>query len=296
MTVTAIVDPSNAETAKAWDGDEGAYWTAHAEHFDRSVAAYQEPFMAAAAIGPSDRVLDIGCGTGLTTREAGRRAPSGSAFGVDLSAEMIGLARRLTTAEGLENVAFEQADAQVHPFGAGQFDTAISRTGAMFFGDREAAFANIARAVRPGGRLVLLTWQPLPRNEWIREFLTALSAGRALPPPPPGAPGPFALSEPDYVRRLLTESGFGDVTIDAVDAPMWFGADAEDAYEFVLGLMGWMLAGADDDVRRRALAGLRQTTAAHEQGDGVLYDSGAWLTVARRASSASSASSAAASA
>jgi SAM-dependent methyltransferase len=66
------VDPSNAKQAKAWDGDEGAYWAAHAEHFDRTVAAYHLPFLDAAEIGTGDRVLDIGCGTGQTTR-AGRR-------------------------------------------------------------------------------------------------------------------------------------------------------------------------------------------------------------------------------
>ena len=143
------VDPSNAEQARAWDGEEGAYWAAHAGHFDRSIAAYHLPFLDAAAIGTGEHVLDVGCGTGQTTCDAARRAPGGGALGVDLSAEMIAFARRLATAEGLGNARFEQADAQIHPFDAGSFDVAISRTGAMFFGGPDAAFANIARALRP---------------------------------------------------------------------------------------------------------------------------------------------------
>jgi SAM-dependent methyltransferase len=111
-------------------------------------------------------VLDIGCGTGQATRDAARAAEPGHALGVDLSARMIELARRLAASQDIGNVSFEQADAQIYPFPAGSFDVAISRTGTMFFGDPAAAFANIGRALRPGGRLVMLVWQGPGPNEW----------------------------------------------------------------------------------------------------------------------------------
>src|SRR5438034_9377491 len=97
MTENAVVGvaSSNTEQAKAWDGDEGEYWATHADHFDRSVAAYHRPFMAAATIERHDNVLNIGCGTGQTTRDAARAATAGSARGVDLSSKMIDLARQL---------------------------------------------------------------------------------------------------------------------------------------------------------------------------------------------------------
>ena len=283
LTSSLRLDPSNAEQAKAWDGGEGAYLAAHAGHFDRAVAAYHEKFLDAAAIGPAEQVLDIGCGTGQTTRDAARRAASGGALGVDLSSEMIALARRLAAAEGLGNARFEQADAQIYPFGEGSFDVAISRTGAMFFGAPRAAFGNIARALRSGGRLALLSWQPPPANEWIAEFSAAFAAGRDLPAPAPDAPGPFALADPGRVRQLLADAGFTGIEIDPVRAPMWFGADAGDAYAFVLGLLGWMLEGLDDSQRTRALGALRATVAAHSTAGGVVYDSGAWLVRARHA-------------
>lgn len=286
MTLTTSglrADPSNAEQAKAWDGGEGAYWAAHAEHFDRTVAAYHLPFMDAAAIGTGEQVLDIGCGTGQTTRDAARRAASGGALGVDLSAEMIALARRLATAEGLRHARFEQADAQIHPFGDRSFDVAISRTGAMFFGDPHAAFTNIARALRDRGRLALLSWQPLPANEWVAELSAAFAAGRDLPAPRPEAPGPFALADPGRVRQLLSGAGFTGIEIDPIQAPMWLGASADDAHAFALGLLGWMLEGLDADRRAQALGALRATVDAHTTAGGVVYNSGAWLIRAQRA-------------
>ena len=91
---TLEIAPSNVEQARAWDGAEGDYWAEHADRFDRSMAGYQPAFLDAARIGRADRVLDVGCGTGQTTRDAARRAGDGYALGVDLSASMIDVARR----------------------------------------------------------------------------------------------------------------------------------------------------------------------------------------------------------
>ncbi|MFP5317961.1 MAG: class I SAM-dependent methyltransferase [Acidimicrobiia bacterium] len=142
-------------------------------------------FLQAAAVGYDERVLDIGCGTGETTRDLARAAPAGTALGVDLSSRMLALARRRAAEQGLTNACFLQADALVHPFTSAAFDLAVSRTGAMLFGDPVAAFTNIARALRPDGRLVLLTWQSLDENPWILEFAEALAGGRNVPSPPP---------------------------------------------------------------------------------------------------------------
>jgi SAM-dependent methyltransferase len=275
------VDSSNTDQFHAWDGDEGNYWADNAEHFDRSVAGYHQRLLEVAAIGERDRVLDVGCGTGQTTRDAARAASAGSALGIDLSSRMLNYARRRATAEGVRNATFAQADAQIHPFEPSTYDVAISRTGAMFFGDHIAAFTNIGRALRPGGRLVLVTWQPLSGNEWIREISAVLAAGRELPALPPDA-GPFALSEPDRVRALLTSAGYTDISLDGTTAGMWFGSDADDAHSFTLGLMGWMLEGLDDDGRTRAIDALHTTMAAHCTPDGVLFGSAAWTIHATR--------------
>jgi ubiquinone/menaquinone biosynthesis C-methylase UbiE len=119
--------------------------------YDAELSRYHPRLLAAMDVRPDDDVLDIGCGAGLTTRSAARSAVSGSAVGVDVSAERLAVARRLSADEGLKNVRFEQADAQSYAFAAEGFTLGVSRFGTMFFSDPEAAFANIARALRPGG-------------------------------------------------------------------------------------------------------------------------------------------------
>ena len=279
---TFHVDPSNQEQSRAWDGDEGAYWAAHAEHFDKSVADYHRRLIDSAAIEPDWQVLDVGCGTGQTTRDAARLAASGHALGLDLSSKMLDVARRLSEREGVRNATFEQADAQVAPFETGSFDVAISRTGAMFFGDPVAAFTNIGRALRPGRRLTMVAWQPVSENEWFRAIGTAMAAGRDLPFPPPEAPGPFALSDTSRVRRLLTTVGFTEPAFEDLRAPMHFGQTARDAHRFIVGLTGWMLEGLDDAGRRRALDDLYASLMEHESSEGVEYESAMWLITATR--------------
>lgn len=280
---TFEVHATNIDQVRAWDGDEGAYWAAHAEHFDRAVAEYHEEFVAIAVPDASARVLDIGCGTGQTTRDAARVATEGSALGIDLSTEMIRLARRLAAEHRIGNATFEQGDAQIHAFEPGLFDAAISRTGTMFFGDPLAAFTNIARAVRAGGRLTMLVWQSPESNEWISELRGALATTNDVPAGAIDAPGPFALAQPERVERVLSAAGFSDIEVSQRRAPMWFGSDADDAYAFVVGLLGWMLGGLDEPGRNRALDRLRATLAAHQTGDGVVFASATWLVQARRA-------------
>lgn len=281
-TTTLQVDPTNVEQGRAWDGDEGEYWARHAEHFDRAVEHYHLTLMAAAGIEPTATVLDVGCGTGQTTRDAARIATAGSALGVDLSGRMLEVAREAARREGTANAAFLQADAQRHPFEPGSFDAAVSRTGTMFFGDPVTAFGNLARALRPGAPLTMLVWQPLERNEWVLALTSPFALGRPLPVPPPDRPGPFALSDPGRVRRLLTGAGFSEPDLTPLSAPMWFGATAEDAHEFVLGLQGWMLQDLDEEGRERARRALYDTMAAHQTSAGVEFDSGTWLVRATR--------------
>ncbi|MFE3281881.1 class I SAM-dependent methyltransferase, partial [Streptomyces sp. NPDC059233] len=264
MISTLHVDPSNIEQARAWDGQEGTYWAEHADRFDRAVRAYRAGFLAAAEISAVDRVLDIGCGTGEITRDAARRATNGRALGVDLSGPMLKVARQRAAAEGLHNADFVQADAQIHAFPASAFDLAVSRTGTMFFADPVAAFRNIGRALRPGGRLVQLVWQPPTGNDWFLSFTRALAAGRPLPTPSPGTPGPFSLSDPERVRAVLGAAGFTDVRLEPRSEAMWFGENADDAERFTLGLLGWMLDGLDAEGRRRAVDDLRATLTAHD--------------------------------
>jgi len=282
------VNTANIEQAEAWNGTEGEYWTMHADHYDRAGSRHWRRFLDAELSTPGDIVLDIGCGTGKSTRDVGRAVPSGSVLGVDLSAVMLGLARERTATDGLTNVAYLQADAQVHDLGAPRFDLGLSCFGAMFFTDPVSAFTNVAHALRSGGTLALLAWRDLDRNEWITAIRTALAIGRELPVPPPDAPSPFSLADPERVRSILGPAGFDAVELEPIEEHMVFGTDADDAYGFLhtMGIVEWLTHDLDPSTRAQALDQLRWTVDAHAQPTGVTFGSSAWLITARHRATA----------
>jgi SAM-dependent methyltransferase len=272
------IHPSNADAATAWDGPTGDFWADNADLFDAGVSRYMQTFLDAVAIEPTMHVLDVGCGNGLTTREAARRAAS--ATGVDLSARMLDLARRRASDAGLSNISFVQADVQVADLGEARYDRVISRNGVMFFGDPVAAFANLARALKPDGRMVLLVWQAVAENPAFPAFREAVAVGRDLPLPPPDGPGPFALGDPDRVRALLTAAGFGAPDLVGVHEPMYVGPDVATAERYVSAMFGSVLAELDDVARAEAGAALRATLEEHLGPDGVTYPSAMWIITA----------------
>ena len=249
--------------------------------YDAELRLHNELFRAAARVGSRDRVLDIGCGTGQSTREAARAAVAGSAVGVDISAPMLERARQLSDDEGLANITYQQADAQVHRFPPTHFDLCISRFGAMFFADPVAAFTNIGRALRPAARLVLLVWQDRDRNEWasaIRQTLTAATAT-----PTCGA-DPFSLADPTVTEGILAAAGFAEVSFTDVHEPVYYGPDSATAFDAVLRLWEFkdLLANLDAVTAEQARTRLRATLAAHNTDGGVYFDSRAWIITARR--------------
>ncbi len=276
---------ANVEAAAAWNGEEGERWTEDADRYDRASWRHWQHLVNSGLISSSDTVLDIGCGTGKSTRDAARIATEGSVLGVDLSAPMLELARERSRADGLSNVSYVQGDAQVHPFEVDAFDLAMSSFGAMVFGDPVAAFTNIGRGVRPGGRLALLAWRELARNDWLLALRGALAAGRDLPVPPPDAPTPFSLADPDRVGGILGAAGYEDIAFDPIDEPIEFGADADEAFAFTqrMGIVHGLTHDLDEAARAQALEELHQTLVAHATADGVLLGTSAWLITARRA-------------
>jgi SAM-dependent methyltransferase len=254
------------------------------DFYDVELRAHHEHLRAAYAIDPGDEVLDVGCGTGLTTREAARAAAPGRVVGVDVSEWMLERARQFTTAERLDNIRYELGDAQTHRFDPAGFDVAISRFGTMFFSDPAAAFANIATALRPEGRLVLLVWQRHDDNEWARAIDAAL--GDAARPPQPGA-DPFSLGDPDHTARILEGAGFGGIRFEDVHEPVLYGRDLDAALAFVRGFQDTSaaLASMSDAEAARTVEHLREMLAAHYSDErGVALDSRSWLITARRVS------------
>jgi SAM-dependent methyltransferase len=211
-------------------------------------------------------------------------ASAGSVLGVDISVPAIERAREVAGVQGVRNVTFERADAQVHRFGRERFDLAISRFGTMFFADPVAAFANIGRALRADGRLVMMVWQACDRNEWymaIRRCLTGPEGSAAVAS---AGPDPFSLADPAAVTGILEAAGFADVTFTDVREPMYFGPDVATALDWIRGFACTReaLDRLDPDGAARALGRLRVMLAEHRGGRGVRFDSRAWIVTARR--------------
>jgi SAM-dependent methyltransferase len=252
--------------------------------YDAELRLLNHMLRRAYALRRDDHVLDVGCGTGQTTREAALEAPGGRAVGIDSSAEMIDRARELTKAEGLHNVTFVHADAQNHIFTSEGFDVAISRFGTMFFRDPVAAFANIAHALRREGRLLMMVWQAHELNEWSLVIAHALAGDRGSLPPAPQGSDPFSLANPDTVKRTLGAAGFTDVTFTDVREPVYYGPDVATALEWVGGFActNEVMRSLDPFSAEDALERLRDTLGAHARSDGIWFDARAWMVSARR--------------
>lgn len=275
---------ANTAQTQAWNGYEGAHWARSQARWDAVNDGFNEPLLAAAAVGQTDRVLDIGCGAGRTTRLAAQRAARGGAVGLDLSDPMLERARASADREGVRNVSFVQGDAQVHPFEPRSFDAAVSRYGMTFFGDPVTAFANIRGALRPGGRLAFICAAEAERNEW----LAALASLNGVLPldgfGAPGAPGMFSLTDPDHTLALLAEAGFEDVRARRVEAAGDWGPSAGDAAAFLLGSGPGrhLLSQVGPDARERARHMLTDALRPYEEGGAVMLRSSSWLVTAAR--------------
>jgi SAM-dependent methyltransferase len=252
--------------------------------YDAELRRHNEVLRRAAGVQPHDHVVDVGCGTGQTTRQAARTAQAGSALGVDISAPAIERARELARAEGLRNVTFKHANAQVHRFPEERFDLAISRFGTMFFDDPIAAFANISRALHPAGRLVMMVWQAHERNEWDVTIRQSLGAAEGPVPGASGGPDPFSLADPPAVTQILQAAGFAGVAFTDVREPVFYGPDVAAALDWARGFTctSEILKELDPAAAERAVGRLRGALAAHLTDDGVWFNSRAWIITARR--------------
>jgi SAM-dependent methyltransferase len=171
-------------------------------------------------------VLDLGCGSGATTaRLSASVAPEGRVLGIDISPDQIDIANQRF---GGGRIVFQVADAQTFAFEPERFDAIFSRFGCMFFDDPQVAFRNLAGALLPVGRVVLVVWRDISLNPWAE---LPAKVGDELfgpaEPAPPGAPGPFAWADPSVFEPVLRRAGLREITWSGVDTTLKLGRKAE---------------------------------------------------------------------
>lgn len=275
-------DAPNAQQVTYWNEQAGPTWVDMRDPLDRQLAPLGRTVMNTLALRPGEAVLDVGCGAGATTLELAEAVgATGRATGVDISRPLLESAR--LRSEGRANVEFLEADGQSHPFPAASYDALFSRFGVMFFAEPTTAFANLRRALKPGGRMAFVCWQAPSANPIMTLPMQAALAHVPAPPPPadPTAPGPFAFADADRVRAILDAAGFADAAVTPHRAKIGSG-DLETALTVALkvGPLGALLR-ENPDQRDAVITAVRAALSAHDGPEGVKLDSATWIVTAR---------------
>lgn len=242
------------------------------------------------ALVPGASALDVGCGWGDTALELARMVgPRGAVLGIDCCDSFLAKARSDAAEAGLRHVRFVAADVQTYPFKP-EFDFCFSRFGMMFFSNPVAALRNVSKALKPGGRLMFVTWRAIEHNPWLG-LPKSIVLG-FLPPPGEDAdtcgPGPFSMANTEVVTRQLKAAGFEDIAFQATDGPVMIGSSVEQAMEFqlALGPAGEIFREAGDQALRRRPEierALRAELARHCRAGGeVAMQSSSWTITAAK--------------
>ena len=272
----------NAEQAEDWNGASGQEFIEQRERHARMLGRLTARLLAGAQIQDGENVLDVGCGCGDATILAARATRSGHALGADFSRIQVAEARRLAAAAGVINARFEVADVQVHPFGAGIFDLVLSKFGVMFFDDPAAAFANLRKALRRGGRLAFLCWRSRDENPLFTIGFAEATAALGLRELT-GSPAAFSLADTGRLGALLGGAGFSGMEFAKADEPMLIGRDVDDVleYERASPTATEILAGLSPAQAAELTRQVRDRLVAYASPDGVVMPGAAWLVTAQ---------------
>lgn len=226
----------NAEQRDFWTDQVGDKWVAHQVAMDALLQPVLDGVLQRADLRAGDYVIDIGCGTGSSCLQAAHAVgPGGTVLGADISPTLLRLARSRTAET--PNITLVEADAARHPFDPRSADHLISRFGVMFFANPVAAFAHMAKGVKPGGKVSFACWGQIPNNPYFTEPAAAARAVLGpVPKPDPDAPGPFAFRDPDRVLGILRDAGYANPKVDVVALALTPAGDATDFADQVMAI------------------------------------------------------------
>jgi SAM-dependent methyltransferase len=277
--------PHGNETEIAyWNGAGGRSWVHRQEGQDTILAPISKVAIERAAVQPGERVVDIGCGTGATSIELGKRVGfSGHVLGVDVSEPMLARAAERLPADA--PVEFVRADATTYQFQPAAFDLLFSRFGVMFFAEPARSFANLRTALRPGGRLAFACWRKPDENPWLMVPLrAAYEHVPPLPRPGPEDPGPFSFASEQRVRRILEEAGFQSARLEPCDLELDIacGGGIEEAVKTAVGIgpASRAIEGQPPKVRAAVTESVQSALLPNQRGQHVPLAAAIWLVTA----------------
>jgi trans-aconitate methyltransferase len=273
----------NAEAIEAWDGPLFERFVQFRQVLTDGLGAHGDVALAAAAAQPGERVLDIGCGFGDSTRDlAASVGENGTVLGIDAAPRFIEEARA-----SFPHVRFEVADVQATKFEE-RFDLAFSRFGTMFFSSPVVALRNVREALVPGGRLAMVVWRQKIDNDWMyraQQIVEQIVERPEEYDEPTCGPGPFSMAGADTTSDILLHAGYTDVALRRCDKPIMIGANVDDAMELVmaLGPAGEILRLAGDRAKDRhdeVREALRAGLGEYVTPDGLWARASTWVVTA----------------
>lgn len=234
-----MTDPTTTMT----DADRGQVNATAAEIYDdffvpALFGQFTDPVLHHAGVAEGERVLDVGCGTGILARAARAQVgANGHVAGIDPNEGMLSVARRAQT-----SVDWRTGTAESLPFDAGAFDRTICQFSAMFFRDRATALDEMARVTRTGGSVTTVTWSSLDQTTGYAAMVS-LIADELGPEAANALRAPFVLGEHEQIRAMVSRIGT-DLRIDEIQGTARFSSIADWVHTDV---RGWTLADLVDD-------------------------------------------------
>jgi ubiquinone/menaquinone biosynthesis C-methylase UbiE len=231
------LDSYREQSLETW-GEMAPGWEARNEWMSEVTGPVNEWIVEKLDPRPGQTVIDLAAGPGdLGFRVAERVGDSGKVLSTDFSPAMVDVARRLGEAHGLANVEYRVLDAERMDLDDESADGAVCRWGYMLMADPAAALRETKRVLRPGAPLAFAVWAAPEANPWAALPAMTLVQRGHLPPPEPGAPGIFGMADPERIRGLVTQAGFGEPELEEITFEFRY-ADADDFWDVLIRIAG----------------------------------------------------------